>query len=220
MLEGLLSIAVGVLLVVDPVQGEIGLTLLLALFLTIGGFMRIFLSLLWRSVGNWFWLLLSGIIEVLLGALIWTSLPTIAPWLIGLFIGIRMLFQGSSMLALGLALNALSRARADAANWPCNEGGASLYAPLVVTATPRPGAAGRTRGAIFKRTPTSAKLHLCAGFAGNRRCPPFGVEALRSPGSAVTGSAAPGSASRWSFCRTGGRMLASGPRGITVGSRQ
>lgn len=109
LLEGLLSIAVGVLLLVDPRQGEIGLTLLIALFLTIGGFMRIFLSLQWRSFGNWFWLLLSGVIEVLLGALIWTGWPGTAEWVIGLFIGIRMLFQGSSMLALGLALSALSR---------------------------------------------------------------------------------------------------------------
>ncbi len=110
LLEGLLSIAVGVLLLACPQMGQLYLTLLIAFFLMIGGFMRIFLSLLWRSVGNWFWLLLSGVIEVLLGVLIWTGWPGTSEWVIGLFIGIRMLFQGSSMLALGLALSAVSRA--------------------------------------------------------------------------------------------------------------
>jgi uncharacterized membrane protein HdeD (DUF308 family) len=111
LLEGLLSLAVGILLLVDPVQGEIGLTLLIAVFLTIGGFMRIFLAFQLRRLGSWFWLLLSGIIEVLLGLLIWTGWPGTSAWVIGLFIGIRMLFQGSSMLALGLTLRGVRGSR-------------------------------------------------------------------------------------------------------------
>ena len=107
LLEGLLCIAVGVLLLIGPQQAAISLTLLIAILLLVGGFLRIFLSFQLRSVGNWFWLLLSGIIEVLLGALIWSGWPGTSEWVIGLFVGIRMLFQGSSMLALGLALRAL-----------------------------------------------------------------------------------------------------------------
>ena len=107
LLEGLLSLFVGVLLVSNPVWGATVLTLLIACFLVVGGVLRIVLAFQIRQHGSWIWLLLSGVIEVFLGLLIWTGWPGTSAWVIGLFIGIRMLFQGSSMLALGLALRTL-----------------------------------------------------------------------------------------------------------------
>ena len=88
-------------------MGATVLTLLIACFLVVGGVLRIVLAFQIRQHGSWIWLLLSGVIEVFLGLLIWTGWPGTSAWVIGLFIGIRMLFQGSSMLALGLALRTL-----------------------------------------------------------------------------------------------------------------
>ncbi len=48
-------------------------------------------------------LLVSGVLELLLGVLILTGWPGSAAWVIGLFIGIRMVFSGTSMIALGLS---------------------------------------------------------------------------------------------------------------------
>ncbi|HVS36992.1 MAG TPA: hypothetical protein VMS17_15635, partial [Gemmataceae bacterium] len=55
-----------------------------------------------RHSRAWVWLLVSGILELLLGLLIISSWPGSAAWVIGLFLGIRMLFSGSSMIVLGL----------------------------------------------------------------------------------------------------------------------
>ena len=102
LLEGLLCILVGVMLIADPVKGAIGLTLLIGIFLLIGGVVRCILAVMVRGAPVWLWLLLDGVIEILLGFIILSNWPGSAEWVIGLFLGIRMLFTGASMLALGL----------------------------------------------------------------------------------------------------------------------
>jgi uncharacterized membrane protein HdeD (DUF308 family) len=49
------------------------------------------------------WLLLHGIICVLLGISIAMSWPLSGDWVIGLFVGIDMLFNGVSLVMLALA---------------------------------------------------------------------------------------------------------------------
>ena len=103
LLEGLLSIIVGALLLSDPVGGIVGLTLLIGVFLAVGGVLRCVLGFMARRSRAWGWLVLSGVLELILGVIVLTGWPGSAAWVIGLFIGIRMLFAGTSMVALGLA---------------------------------------------------------------------------------------------------------------------
>ena len=98
---GILSLVVGIMLVVNPVLGAESLTLLVASFLLVGGVFRIVASLTGRFQ-NWGWLLLNGIINVVLGALIWAQWPLSGLWVIGLFVGIDMLFNCWSLVMLGL----------------------------------------------------------------------------------------------------------------------
>ena len=94
---------VGAVLLADPVGGAIGLTLLIGIFLIVGGVLRFVLGFMVRQAGPWVWLLASGVLEFLLGLLIVTGWPGSAMWVIGQFVGIRMLFSGTSMVALGLS---------------------------------------------------------------------------------------------------------------------
>jgi uncharacterized membrane protein HdeD (DUF308 family) len=103
MLTGLLYLVVGALLVERPVQGAIALTLFVAIALVVQGMFRIIVSLLHRFHG-WFWLLLSGIISLLLGIFIWRRWPWDALWVIGLFVGIEMLFSGITWITLALSV--------------------------------------------------------------------------------------------------------------------
>lgn len=103
LLEGLLNLLVGAILLADPVGGAIGLTLLIGVFLLIGGVLRSTMGFLVRRSRAWGWLLASGVLETILGVIVLTGWPGSAAWVIGLFIGVRMLFAGTSMLALGLA---------------------------------------------------------------------------------------------------------------------
>jgi len=98
-LGGLLYAAVGILILVDPVSGAIGLTFLLAIFFLAAGFLKVFLAL--QAQSGWFGL--SGGLDLLLGLLVLLGWPQTGGWVIGLFVGIELMFAGLSLLLLALA---------------------------------------------------------------------------------------------------------------------
>ncbi len=100
--NGVLSVVAGFLLARHPLAGAVVLTLLMAMFFMIGGLFRIIATFVMRLPHRG-WLLLSGIITLLLGLLIWNQLPGAAVWVIGTFVGIDMIFSGWSWVMLALA---------------------------------------------------------------------------------------------------------------------
>ncbi len=108
LLSGVLSIVVGVLFLRAPIGALAALTLLLACFLMVGGIFKVVAALSYRFAA-WGWALASGIIDVVLGVMIWQEWPGSALWVIGLFVGINLLFRGINWIALGLALRSLPR---------------------------------------------------------------------------------------------------------------
>ena len=108
LLSGVLSIVIGVLFLRAPIGALLALTLLVACFLMVGGIFKIVAALSYRF-GAWGWALASGVIDVILGVMIWQEWPASALWVIGLFLGINLVFRGVNWIALGLALRALPR---------------------------------------------------------------------------------------------------------------
>ena len=102
LLTGILYVVVGFMVVANPGTTAVALTLLIAMFLTFGGIFRIMVALVVRFQ-NWIWLLLHGVVNLLLGIAIWRQWPLSGLWVIGLFVGIDMLFNGWSLVMLGLA---------------------------------------------------------------------------------------------------------------------
>lgn len=109
LLSGVLSLVVGGLFLRAPVDAVLALTLLLACLLMVGGIFKIVAALGYRF-GAWGWPLLSGVIDLILGILIWLEWPASALWVIGLFVGISLIFRGFNWVGLGLALRTLPRA--------------------------------------------------------------------------------------------------------------
>lgn len=103
LLSGTLGIVVGLMLLGNPIQGGVTLTILLASFLFVGGIFRSVAALAHRLEG-WGWLLLSGVVDIVLGVMIWRELPMSGLTIIGLLVGISTLFRGVSWLMLGFAL--------------------------------------------------------------------------------------------------------------------
>ncbi len=101
LLAGVLYLVVGLLMVSNPLIAAAGLTLLLAAFFLVGGVARIVVAVSERFE-NWGWVLLNGVVTLLLGILIWRGWPASALWVIGLFVGIEMIFCGWSWVMLGL----------------------------------------------------------------------------------------------------------------------
>jgi uncharacterized membrane protein HdeD (DUF308 family) len=51
---------------------------------------------------RWGFMLFSGLIDLILAAMILIGLPGTAAWAIGLLVGINMIFGGSALIAMGL----------------------------------------------------------------------------------------------------------------------
>lgn len=103
LLEALLAIVVGALLLSSPVVGAVAITLLLAAYLVIAGIFRIVAALSLR-LPNWGWTLFNGILTLALGILVWGGWPATSFWVLGLFIGISLVFSGWARIVLALAL--------------------------------------------------------------------------------------------------------------------
>lgn len=106
LVSGLLSLFIGVVFLERPVAAAAGITFLLAMFFVAGGIVRIVIAVGNRFSG-WGWTLLSGVISVVLGMMIWQDLFGSALWVIGTLVGIDLIFNGWSWLMLGMAAKSI-----------------------------------------------------------------------------------------------------------------
>ena len=103
LLEALLAIVIGAVLLRSPVPGAIVLTMLVAIYLVISGVFRVVGSLALR-LPHWGWLLVSGIVNLGLGMIVWSGWPVTGLWVLGMFIGVNWVFRGWAQVMLALAL--------------------------------------------------------------------------------------------------------------------
>jgi uncharacterized membrane protein HdeD (DUF308 family) len=104
-LLGALYVAAGIIAFENPLLTAAVLTLLLGIALMVGGIGRIFLAWHMRGAGKpWGWVVVSGLISLLLGAMIIAQWPYSGLYVLGIFLGIDLIFIGSSWLTIGLAL--------------------------------------------------------------------------------------------------------------------
>jgi uncharacterized membrane protein HdeD (DUF308 family) len=104
LLSAVLGIVAGVVLIGSPVSGAISLTLVLIVFFIIEGVASIMFALEHRRElsGRWGWMLASGIVDLVLAAIIFAGLPLSAAWALGLLVGINLVFGGSALVAMAL----------------------------------------------------------------------------------------------------------------------
>jgi len=100
---GILTVVIGGYMVGNSAVALSALTIFLAIYLLISGISEVFMSFQIRPAKGWGWALFSGILAVLLGAIIWNQFPLSGAWAIGILIGIRLFFSGWALLMLGLA---------------------------------------------------------------------------------------------------------------------
>ena len=103
---GLLYLFLGVLFLDRPGITAAVYTLVMAIFFVASGLVRSVFSITHHFHG-WGWALFSGLITLALGIMIWRRWPYDTLWVIGLFIGIDLIFIGWSWIMLGLAVKSL-----------------------------------------------------------------------------------------------------------------
>jgi uncharacterized membrane protein HdeD (DUF308 family) len=106
LLAGILYVVLGFLLIQHPEAAAAGFTLVLAAAFMVGGLFRI-ISALVDHFHGWGWVLLNGVVTLVLGIMIWRQWPESAYWVIGLFVGIDMVFAGWAWIMMALAVRSV-----------------------------------------------------------------------------------------------------------------
>lgn len=104
---GLLCLATGVYLLMNPLEGIFALTIIIAAVFIIEGVMKSIYSFRLRPRSGWGWLLFNGIISVLLGIMLWAQFPFSALWALGVLIGLNILISGWTMVVLGISIRSI-----------------------------------------------------------------------------------------------------------------
>jgi len=101
LLGGVLHLAVGVLVLDRPGEAVLIYTLLMAAFFFVEGLFRIVGALAGRFY-HWGWMLFNGVVTLSLGVMIWRQWPLSGLYVVGLFLGINLVFSGAGYVSLGL----------------------------------------------------------------------------------------------------------------------
>jgi len=109
LLLGVLYALAGFVCLMDPFEAATLLTLLLGISLAIIGLLRIFVAtkMIHDHETPWGWVAFSGVLSFLLGLMIVAGWPSTSFFVLGLFLGMDLIFIGTMWIAMGVALKNL-----------------------------------------------------------------------------------------------------------------
>lgn len=105
---GVVSLLAGIAVLLNPVFALATLTLLVIGYLLASGVVEIVMGLQLRGEAYWVWSVASGVVGVVLAALLWLGFPTTALWAVGVLFGVNLLSTGISMAVLALGARNLT----------------------------------------------------------------------------------------------------------------
>ena len=95
----------GFFMLEEPIRAAAVITLVMAAAFVVGGMLRIITAIA-VQFHAWPWVLLNGVVDLILGLLIWSGWPGTSLWVVGLFVGIDLLVHGWSCVILAIAIRA------------------------------------------------------------------------------------------------------------------
>ncbi len=97
----ILYIGAGVVTITNPVGAAVWFTLFLAIFLAMIGLLRIIMAFQIKSQTRaWAWVAFGGVLNILLGVLVYMGWPESGLWVIGMFISIELIIHGFNAIVL------------------------------------------------------------------------------------------------------------------------
>lgn len=100
LISSFLSIAVGIIMLWQPMPVLMAFVTLLAIFMTLEGILELSLAFQFRPIRNWSWMLFSGIVTLVLAAILWIGFPVFDVLYLGWVIAINLVLYGLSLLML------------------------------------------------------------------------------------------------------------------------
>ena len=104
LLTAIVCVLAGGVLLFNPIAGVLTLTIILAAYLLATGVTKGFMAFHYRSAipKAWGWMLFSALVDIALGAIIIAGLPGSAVWVLGLLVGINLLFTGVALITAAI----------------------------------------------------------------------------------------------------------------------
>jgi len=103
-LKPVLLFIIGGLMLFYPVLGVEAVGLLMAVYLLLDAMGSFALAQSIHPAKGWGWMTFNGVISVLLASLFLIGWPATSLWLVGLYVGISLLFDGWALVAIGWML--------------------------------------------------------------------------------------------------------------------
>jgi uncharacterized membrane protein HdeD (DUF308 family) len=105
LISAALAVLAGLILLAQPVQGTLTLTIVVGAYFLAEGVVTIMYALEHRRElsGRWSWMLISGLMDILIAVIIIAGLPGSALWALGLLVGVNLLFGGATLIGVALA---------------------------------------------------------------------------------------------------------------------
>jgi uncharacterized membrane protein HdeD (DUF308 family) len=97
-------IVTGALVFFNPFAAVVALTLFVGAAFVATGVLRIVMAFQLKPMNAWIWVLVSGVLSLLLGAMIVVSWPASSAWVLGTLLAIELIFQGWAYVALALSI--------------------------------------------------------------------------------------------------------------------
>ena len=105
LISAALAVLAGVILLARPMQAVLTLTIVVGAYFLAEGVASIMYALEHRRElsGRWSWLLVAGLMDIVIAFIVITGLPGSAEWVIGILVGINLLFGGATLIGMALA---------------------------------------------------------------------------------------------------------------------
>ena len=107
---GALTVILGAYMLSNIDSALASLTIFIAAYFIIEGITEAIMAFQLKPASGWGWALFSGLITVLLGAMIWNQFPLSGAWAIGTLVGIKLVFSGWSLLMFGMVARSAAKA--------------------------------------------------------------------------------------------------------------
>ena len=104
LLAGALYVIGGFLIMAEPLEGALVITILVSAALVVGGIFRIVIAAQHRAMTGWVLMLIGGLVSVAVGIMLWATLPWSGLWVLGTLIAVELVVQGVCWLQFGLGL--------------------------------------------------------------------------------------------------------------------
>ncbi len=104
----LILLTIGILILLYPLTGIVSVGLLLIIYFLFDGFAGIMFALEFYPLKGWGWMLFNAILSILLAVVFLTGWPLSSIWLVGLFVGISLVFDGIAIISVAYGMKQIS----------------------------------------------------------------------------------------------------------------